>query len=56
MKTPYCESLCPIRLCAAGRQLETCGSCREWEGCEKLAMILGNNPAARKNLSAVSAG
>jgi hypothetical protein len=56
VKTPYCESLCPIRLCAAGRQLETCGSCREWEGCEKLAMILGNNPAARKNLSAVSAG
>ena len=32
-KTPYCESLCPIRPCAMGRGLETCGGCREMERC-----------------------
>ena len=26
-KTPFCESLCPIRKCAQGRSLETCGAC-----------------------------
>ena len=36
VKTPYCESLCPIRLCAIGRGMETCGNCGEMERCEKL--------------------
>ncbi len=27
VKTPYCESLCPIRQCALERGLETCGDC-----------------------------
>ena len=50
IKTPYCDSLCPIRQCASGRTVETCGSCGEWETCEKLKMITGNNPAALRNL------
>ena len=35
-KTPYCESLCPIRQCAVGKRIETCGSCAEKGTCEKL--------------------
>ena len=31
VKTPYCESLCPIRPCAMGRGVETCGDCGEME-------------------------
>ena len=50
VKTPYCEALCPIRRCAMGRGVETCGSCPEMESCETLGAILRNNAEARKNL------
>ena len=50
VKTPYCESLCPIRRCALDRGIETCGSCAEMETCEKLGMITGNNAEAALNL------
>ena len=50
VKTPYCDSLCPIRQCALERTVETCGSCPEMETCEKLSMITGNNAEALKNL------
>ena len=49
-KTPYCESLCPIRQCALERRAETCGSCGEMDTCEKLAAIIRNNPEAAGNL------
>ena len=52
VKTPYCDSLCPIRQCALGRRAETCGSCGEMDSCEKLGCIIGNNPDALKNLKA----
>ena len=51
-KTPYCESLCPIRPCAMSRCLETCGGCGEMERCEKLGAILLNNAEALQNLRA----
>ncbi len=51
VRTPYCESLCPIRQCALGRNVETCGACAEMEGCEKVGMIIGNNEAARRRLT-----
>ena len=50
VKTPYCESLCPIRQCALGRDLRTCGDCDKMVGCEKLGAIVGNNPDALKHL------
>ena len=50
VKTPYCESLCPIRQCAMGKGLETCGGCAEMAGCEKVAMVIRNNEQARRNL------
>ena len=49
-KTPYCESLCPIRSCAMSRGLETCGACGEKGRCEKLGAITGNNADALKRL------
>ena len=50
VKTPYCESLCPIRQCAMERKVSTCGTCAEVRTCEKAGMILGNNEEARRNL------
>ncbi len=49
-KTPYCDSLCPIRQCAMGRQLETCGICPEMKACEKLAAITNGNADALHRL------
>ena len=49
-KTPYCDSLCPIRQCAMDRQVETCGNCPEMETCEKLGAITENNADARHRL------
>ena len=49
-KTPYCESLCPIRSCAMSRGLETCGACGEMGRCEKLGAITGNNADSLKRL------
>ncbi len=50
VKTPYCESLCPIRQCALGRGVETCGDCADMDACEKLGPIIGNNSEALGNL------
>ena len=49
-KTPYCESLCPIRQCAMSRGMETCGSCGKMESCEKLRAITEHNADALKRL------
>jgi hypothetical protein len=49
-KTPYCESLCPIRQCALGRGVETCGDCSEMESCEKLGAITEHNSDALNRL------
>ena len=51
VKTPYCDSLCPIRQCAMKKNYETCGDCEEKRTCEKVGMILGNNETARRNLN-----
>ena len=50
VKTPYCESLCPIRQCALGRGVETCGDCSAMESCEKLGAITEHNADALKRL------
>ena len=50
-KTPYCETMCPIRQCAKGRQVETCAECAEMEDCPKLAQITAHSDEARRNLS-----
>lgn len=53
VKTPYCESMCQIRQCAMGRQVETCGRCAENGACDKLGQITAHNAEARRNLSAI---
>ena len=50
VKTPYCDTMCPIRQCALGKEAETCAGCAEVQTCEKVTMILGNNQEARRNL------
>ena len=50
VKTPYCDSLCPIRQCALAKGCATCGDCGEFESCEKVGMITNNNPDAAQNL------
>ncbi len=50
VKTPYCDSLCPIRQCAMNKKVETCGSCCDLETCEKVGMIIKNNEDALHNL------
>ena len=50
VKTPYSDSLCPIRQCAIKKGFSTCGDCSELEACEKAAMIIRNNEQALNNL------
>lgn len=50
VKTPYCDSPCPIRQCALARKVETCGNCDEMDTCDKLGTIIRNNPDAMRNL------
>ncbi len=52
-KTPFCESLCPIRKCAKKKNYETCGKCKELMRCEKIKMIIDNNEGALKNLKSI---
>lgn len=49
-KTPYCDSLCPIRQCALGKGYETCGDCAELDGCQTLGMVTSDNAEALGNL------
>ena len=51
VKTPYCASLCPVRQCALARGCATCGDCPDMAACEKVGMIIGNNPEALRNLT-----
>ena len=50
IKTVYCDKLCPIRQCALNKKYETCGNCNEMKTCKKVAMVIGNNKEALKNL------
>ena len=50
VKFPFCESMCPIKICSSEKKYETCADCSEVASCEKAAMVLGNNMEARENL------
>ena len=51
VKTPYCESLCPIRRCAKDKAICTCGSCNNIEKCQAVAQVISNNAEAKSNLT-----
>ena len=53
VKTPYCESLCPIRQCALSRKVETCGDCAETATCPKLKQVVDNSDEALNNLKSL---
>ncbi len=50
VKTPYCESLCPIRKCTKDKGVQICSDCGEMTRCEKVSAIIGNNTDALNNL------
>lgn len=50
VKTPFCNSLCPIRKCAISKKLNTCGNCGELLSCKSIQMIISNNEQALKNI------
>ena len=50
VKSPYCDSLCPIRQCAMKKDIETCGDCPELDNCTILAPIRDTNAVAKNNL------
>ncbi len=49
-KTPFCDSLCPIRQCCLKKGCETCGDCPELKECKKILMIIGTNKEAKERL------
>ena len=50
LKTPFCQSMCPIRQCAMGRKVGTCAECGEKKACGKLTMITESSELAKANL------
>lgn len=50
VKTPFCDSMCPIRKCAGTKKHETCGHCDNMEKCETVGMVISNNAEALSNL------
>ena len=53
VKTPFCDSLCPIRKCGLEKNYATCGDCEKINKCDKVSMIIGNNKDALDNLKNV---
>ena len=49
-KTPFCESMCPIRICSSGKGYYTCGRGPDMEACTKLKMIVSTNFEALERL------
>lgn len=49
IKFAYCDYMCPIRKCAAGKGYETCADCPDKTACDKIAPFM-DNEEARKNL------
>ena len=50
IKTPFCNSLCPIRQCALNKKCETCGDCSNINICQTVGMVISNNAEALDNL------
>ena len=51
VKTVFCDKLCPIRLCAVKKNVNTCGQCQELKSCHKIKMIIDHNDEALDNLT-----
>lgn len=51
VKTPFCDGMCEIRLCASSNKLETCRDCDRKGNCKSLCMITSTNKEASKNIN-----
>lgn len=51
VKSPFCDSLCPIRQCALSKHVSTCGDCLNLHSCEKIKMITSSNKEALERLT-----
>lgn len=49
-KFPFCDTMCPIRICGKEKAVETCGDCERLKTCEKLKMVTDHNEKALDNL------
>lgn len=47
VKTPFCNSLCPIRQCALKKGFATCGGCPEMESCNTWGNIYKSDPETK---------
>lgn len=52
-KTPFCDSMCPIRKCSLEGGNETCGQCEKMDDCQVLGTITATNQEAIANLKKV---
>lgn len=50
VKTPFCNSLCPIRQCALKKGFTTCGDCPEMEKCETWGSVYKSAPETKARL------
>lgn len=50
VKTPFCESMCEIRICARQKRFAACGDCEKMTHCATLEVITGRCPEAIENL------
>lgn len=49
----WCSDGCPIRKCAMGREVMTCGHCGDYP-CETLGFIVDNVPEAKQRLDSIA--
>lgn len=50
VKTPFCNSICPIRQCAREKEYATCGDCPEMERCETWGSVYKSDPETKVRL------
>ncbi|MGN0045298.1 DUF3795 domain-containing protein [Alistipes indistinctus] len=50
VKFAYCSEYCEIRKCVYAKGFETCGDCKELDGCRIVGAVLQHAPSAKENL------
>lgn len=51
VKTPFCQSLCQIRICALNKGYSTCGDCKNMDDCAVVGAVHSTNAKAKARLS-----
>ena len=53
VKFPFCESMCPIRICCKKNEFDTCSNCDKLHDCEKIKMVISTNQEAKERLEKI---